>query len=85
MRFKYANAAGTYTISNVSHLGRVVVGTPVNTATVTLRFASSDDAFSVITCSGAVPFDLEYDLHFDTAVNIEIVLSGATDVLVSYE
>ena len=47
-RSKYFDSAATYTINNMDRLCRVIVCGGVASATVTVRYANTDDTIAVI-------------------------------------
>lgn len=81
-RHKHYDAAGTFTIEKVQLLERVMVNTGVVSATVTIRF-SNDDVIAVIAADNP-DVGRVFNRVFG-GVDLEVVLSGATDVTVLYD
>lgn len=81
-RHKHYDAAGTYTLQSVERLDRVMVNTGVASATVTVRY-SNDDVIAVIAADNP-DVGRVFDRVFG-GIDLEVVLSGATDVTVLYD
>ncbi len=88
MRKSYRNittATTTVVKEAPGELCRLVVNKPINAGTVTIydNTAGSGTKIGTITHSGAVPYEIEFDLRFQTGLTI--VTSGADDITVVYE
>lgn len=78
-------AATTPVKSGAGILGRIIVNTPVNSATITIydNTAASGTKIGTITLpASATPITFAYDVFF--ATGLTIVTSGATDITVVY-
>ena len=65
-------------------LARIVVDTNVDAKTITIYDAltATGTAIAIITTSGTVPFQLDFDIPF--AIGLCVVTSGTTGVVVLY-
>lgn len=78
-------ATTTQVKSGAGILSKVIIGTAVSAATISIYDATSGttNPISVITCPAtAVPFDVEFNCT--VATGIRVITSGATDVTVVY-
>lgn len=87
-RSKYVNitSATTTVVKSIpGEFCRLIVNKPITAGTVTIydNSAGSGTKIGIITHSGAVPYELEYGLRFQTGLTI--VTSGADDITVVYE
>lgn len=82
-RYKNVAAAGTYTLVNVSRLGRIVVGTGASNATVTVRTPGTDDTIVLLDASAELHLDI--DLRFSTPMNLEVVVAQTPNVTILYD
>jgi ribosomal protein L14 len=83
-----ANVTAQVLKTGAGTLQRIIVGTPVNNATITIYDAvTATNTISLLTCgsssSGGMPISLAYDIDFITGLCI--TTSGATTVTVVYD